>query len=215
MKLHFDVFYKRVCEATGVSSQGELARVLGVNRSAVTQAKNRGFAPEKWIFKLSRDYGLNPDWLAGGEGGESYRTPDDDPDFKKVPKVNARLAAGGGSFEVGGEVEDYYAFRRDWISRRGNPDSMVLMDIFGNSMEPEIKEGDTALIDQSRKEIIAGGVYAVGIEDTVLVKRIEKRPGSLVLISDNREYEPVEIRGEELDNARIIGKVVWTCREYR
>jgi len=213
----FDGFYRRVRQAAGINSQQELARLLSVNRSAVTQAKKRDSVPEMWIFKLARDLGLSQEWLESGRG-EPTLTRAAEPqeaEFAKVPKVNARLCAGGGSFEVGGDVEDYYAFRNEWVRRKGNPEAMVLMDIFGNSMEPEIKEGDTVLIDQSKKSIIAGGIFAVGIEDTVMVKRLEKRPGALLLFSDNHEYAPIELRGEEMANARIIGKVVWCCREYR
>ena len=92
---------------------------------------------------------------------------------------------------------------------------MVLMDIFGNSMAPELKDGDTVLVDESQKAIIAGALYAVGIEDTVMVKRLEKHPNKLVLQSDNKDYTPIFLREEEMDMARIIGKVVWVGREYR
>ena len=90
---------------------------------------------------------------------------------------------------------------------------MVLMDIFGNSMEPELKDGDTVLVDQSQKEILAGAIYAIGIDDTVMVKRIEKLPDKLVLISENGHYAPTHLHGEEINNVRILGKVIWLCRE--
>ena len=89
------------------------------------------------------------------------------------------------------------------------------MDVFGDSMEPEIKQGDTVLIDQSQKNFLAGAIYAVGVEDTVMVKRLEKRPSALVLLSDNRAYSPIVLQGDELETVRIIGKIVWICREYR
>ena len=92
---------------------------------------------------------------------------------------------------------------------------MVLMEVFGNSMEPEIKEGDVVLIDQSRRDILAGGIYAVGVEDTVMVKRVEKMPGALVLRSDNTDYAPITLSGGELDTVRVIGKILWVSREYR
>ncbi|MFW5488303.1 MAG: LexA family transcriptional regulator [Desulfovibrio sp.] len=215
----FDEFYSRIRKATGLQTQQELAALLGVNRSAITQAKKRGAVPERWILKVSRDMGLSPDWLENGRGpermpsGAAYGTNDDD--FERVPKVRARLCAGGGSFETGGDIEGFYSFRREWLRRKGNSGRMVLMDVFGNSMEPEIREGDTALLDQAQKDIIAGGIYAVGLEDTVMLKRVEKRPGVLVLLSDNVDYSPIYLRGEEIDQCRIIGKVVWVCREYR
>ncbi len=209
----FDAFFARVREAAGIVSQQELAALLGVNRSAVTQAKRRGVAPRSWADRVARVYGLDPEWLETGRGDPRGAVRGDD--FAAVPKVRARLCAGGGSFETGGEIEDYYAFRREWLARKGNAAQMVLMDIFGNSMEPEIKEGDTALIDQSQKGVMAGGIYAVGLEDTVMVKRVEKRPGALVLVSDNTDYAPIVLQGEEIAQARIIGKVVWIGREYR
>ncbi len=212
----FQAFFIRVAQALGVKTQQELAQILGVNRSAVTQAKQRDSVPDKWLHKLSLEYGLLPQWLATGKGPASageHKAPQSD--YIEVPKVCARLCAGGGSFEVDGHVEEYYAFNRPWLQRKGSPEAMVLMDVFGNSMEPEIKEGDTVLVDQRQQAVIAGGVYAVGVEDTVMVKRIEKLPNALVLRSDNTDYAPVILQGDELQNVRVIGKVVWLCREFR
>ena len=55
----------------------------------------------------------------------------------------------------------------------------------------------------------------MGIEDTIMVKRIEKHPGKLVLRSDNKDYEPVYLSQNEMDNFRIIGKVMWVSRDIR
>ncbi len=112
-------------------------------------------------------------------------------------------------------MEALYPFRREWLRRKGNPANMVLMDVVGNSMEPEIRDGDTVLIDQSRADVLAGGIYAVGVEDTVMVKRIEKLPGQLVLRSDNPDYAPVLLAGDQLQSVRVIGRVLWISREYR
>ncbi|HPE37284.1 MAG TPA: S24 family peptidase, partial [Spirochaetales bacterium] len=213
MDITFDSFFRRLAEATDIRSQQDLARALGVNRSAVTQAKRRGLAPEKWVLRLAHDLGLSPDWLAAGRGLARAAAPKHPAeDFFQVPKVAARLSAGGGSFEVEARVRDYYAFKRDWLARKGAPERMVLMDVSGNSMEPEIKEGDTVLVDQSQQGVMAGSIYAVGVEDTVMVKRLEKRPGALVLVSENPDYDPVLLRGDELANVRLIGKVVWIGR---
>jgi len=211
----FESFFERVTAATGIRSQTELAAVLGINRSAVTQAKRKGAIPANWVFGLSRKFGLNPDWLERGTGDPRGNKIGHDSEFEKIPKVNARLCAGDGSFEVGSNIQGFYAFRKDWLSRKGSAGSMVLMDIFGNSMAPELKDGDTVLVDESQKAIIAGALYAVGIEDTVMVKRVEKHPNNLVLQSDNKDYAPIFLKEAEMNVARIIGKVVWASREYR
>ncbi len=212
----FESFLQRVFQATGVTSQTELASVLKINRSAITQARKKNSIPDKWILQLYKTFGLNPDWVETGSGRTFIKkSASDDSIFKNIPKVKARLSAGGGSFEVGSEVEGYYAFRKDWLTTKGNRNKMVLMDIFGNSMEPEMKDGDTILIDESQKDILAGAIYAVGIDDTIMVKRVEKHPNKLVLLSDNKDYSPIYLQGNEINSVRIIGKVIWISRELR
>lgn len=212
----FDSFLHRVYSATGINSQNELASALDINRSAITQAKKKNDFPAKWLLDLYRLFGLNPDWIETGNG-PTYLKPSDSHgfEFKGIPKVKARLCAGGGSFEVGSEIEGYYSFRTEWLLQKGNSDNMVLMDIFGNSMTPELKDGDTVLVDESQKAVLAGALYAIGIDDTIMVKRVEKHPNKLVLISDNKDYSPIFLRNEEMDTIRIIGKVIWVCREFR
>lgn len=211
-----DDFLKRILEAVGVDSPSELARELEINRSGITHARNNNKIPDKWIVKLYRKYGLNPGWVETGIGNVFVHSdPDREPAFRNIPKVAARLSAGTGSFECGETVTQYLSFQASWLSRKGSAEHMVAMEVFGQSMEPVIKEGDTVLIDQSQKNIIAGAIYAVGVEDTILVKRLEKHPNKLVLCSDNKAYEPIFLEREEAEKLRIIGKVIWSCREYR
>uniref|UniRef100_I2PZK4 Putative transcriptional regulator n=1 Tax=Desulfovibrio sp. U5L TaxID=596152 RepID=I2PZK4_9BACT len=214
----FEGFFARAAKAAGLTSQTELAVLVGVHRSAVTQAKKKDAVPKAWVLAVSRRAGVDADWLEFGRPDRRSRAAAgageaDDGLFAGVPKVRARLSAGGGSFETAGEVEAVYPFRRDWLRRKGNPASMVLMDVVGNSMEPEIRHGDTVLIDQGQTGVVAHAVYAVGVEDTVLVKRVEKRPGALVLLSDNQAYAPIVLSGDELDALRVIGRVLWVGRE--
>ena len=71
MPNEFEQFYTRICNALGIRSQQELARMLGVNRSPTkqrnAQAKQRNAVPEKWILRLTREYGLDPSWLEQGD----------------------------------------------------------------------------------------------------------------------------------------------------
>jgi phage repressor protein C with HTH and peptisase S24 domain len=215
-KINFDTFIKRVYKATGMRSQSELADALCINRSAITQARNNQSIPDKWILHLYRSHGLNPDWLESGQEPVFARKAQGlESPYKDIPKVKARLSAGGGSFEVGSEIQGFYAFQTEWLHAKGNPERMVMMDIFGNSMEPELKDGDTVLIDESQKDIIAGAVYAVGVDDTIMVKRVEKHPKTLVLLSENPSYAVIYLEGSDANSVRIIGKVIWACREFR
>ncbi len=216
MGSYFNSFFTRVTEAVGVTNLTELSKILNVNRSAVTQARKKDSVPATWLLVLFKDYGLNPEWLENGTAPRLIKPPfGSDPGYHHVPKVQARLCAGDGSFEVAEDIEGYYAFKKSWLQRRGVAHRMVLMNVFGNSMTPEIKDGDAVLIDQSQTDIIAGAIFAVGVDETIMVKRVEKHPGKLVLLSDNREYAPIFLTPAEIDSIRIIGKVLWICRELR
>lgn len=84
-------------------------------------------------------------------------------------------------------------------------------------MEPDICDGDTALIDRSQTEIIIGKIYAIGIDQEVVVKALDKEPGKLILVSKNPLKRPLEIdmRGDLADQVRILGRVVWWCRKAK
>jgi phage repressor protein C with HTH and peptisase S24 domain len=203
---HFDRFMQRLQQAAGVSSQSELANLLKLNRSAISRAKKRGTIPQAWLTKLSQSLGLDPAWLR--EGVER------DEEFLPVPRVRAKLDAGGGSYVVDSQVEEEIAFRHSWLRRKGTPREMVIMEITGDSMEPLIREGDTVLVDQAQKEIYAGGIYAVGVQDTIMVKRLERQPHGLVLVSANPNYSPVHLQGDEIETVRIIGRVIGMWRDF-
>lgn len=216
--MKFEIFIRRVFEALKISSQNRLAILLGINRAGITQAKHKGTVPDKWILDLYRKYGINPDWIETGKGKMFIAERNGSivvPEYKSVPHVKARLCAGDGSFEVDENICDYWMFRTDWLKSKGVTSDMILIDVYGNSMDPELKDGDTVLIDTSQKEILAGSIYAVGIDDTIMVKRIEKHPGKLVLMSDNKDYETIYLSQSEIDSVRIIGKIVWISRDVR
>ena len=235
MTIPFSAFFERLRQATGISTQMELAGALGVNRSAVTQAKLRDSVPQKWILVLARRYSLSADWLEFGKGpqrpgrvlpgqsavreagGGRLLRPATAPDAAQeelvyVPQASARLCAGGGSFEVEAATVATHPMPRRWLSRLGSPSHMVLMDVVGDSMEPGIMDGDTVLIDRANTRYADGGVIAVGVDDAIYLKRMEKASGGVLLHSDNTNYSPMKIRGDELDSLRVIGKVVWLCR---
>lgn len=217
----------RIMTATGIKSQSELARVLGIGRQAVTDAKKRSHIPADWYLYLCRKYGLNPQWLESGMGTMYISGQDSSPDFigsriagvhpeefSYVPKVRARLSAGGGSLVVDEAIETYYAFRHAWLKRKGQISQMRLMRVTGDSMEPTLRDEDVVLIDLSQTEIYTGKIYAVGIDEEIVVKRLDKKPGQLVLVSDNRQfYPPFEVTVAEDSNVRVLGRVIWMARE--
>lgn len=228
MALSFSDFYKRACEASGADTQMKLASILGVNRSAITQAKRRNAVPQKWLLHISRKFAVSPDWLEFGGPSTikylaSYTQEESpalnlaEPESYSVPKISAILCAGAGSLQADTTVVDYMPLPADIVKRLFvNRKDLVLMDVSGDSMEPGIMHGDTVLIDQSSKALHSESVYAVGYEDSIYIKRVLVRDDAcIVLLSDNHKYSPLYIHEQELDTFRVIGKLVWLCRDIK
>lgn len=234
----FDEALGRLIQAVGGNDPGQLAVFLGISRQAINSAMAKNKIPPAWFVAVGEKTDISIDWLVTGVGAmrrgnaESSNTataiiPSDEPAYMApeaapsmgytlVPKVQARLAAGTGSLETEGQIVGYYAFKTDFLLRKGRARKMVLMDVAGDSMEPVLMDSDTVLIDESQDQIISGGLFAIGIENEVFVKYLDRIPGKLVLRSKNPTYSPIEVdmNGDLAASVRIIGRVVWSCREY-
>ena len=147
--MKFDDFFQRVAKTTGITTQKELAGLLGIEPAAITLAKSRG-VPKSWGLTIAAAFGVNLVWLKTGSGpvyqNEQVNT-------LLVPKVAARACAGGGSFELSDMIVDELPFDRSWLSKKGNPGRMVAMEVIGDSMSPELEPGDNILIDQSQDQV--------------------------------------------------------------
>lgn len=143
----------RLLSGAGLHRDAQLAALLGVSPQAVSQARRKRKIPEGWVVKVSQQCGLSMDWLMFGKGDESTPVASHAPvasstsqastpagaavpdlDLLCIPLVAASLSAGVGSLQTEADVLDYFAFRSDWLCRKGNPDKMVLMKVYGDSI---------------------------------------------------------------------------------
>lgn len=224
-----DTLGQRIRTARGALSQDALCAMTGISKGALGFYERDANIPRiDAIIKICSATGVALEWLATGSGpmnqsgasiqaapqAESTASLDD---LVMIPMVEAVLSAGSGSLETSAQITREYAFRRDFIRRKGNPAHMVLMRVAGDSMQPEIMDKDVVLLDQSRTRPLPGPIFAVSIEDAIYLKRVDMLPGQLVLKSVNPAYAPIHIEmGEQTDEqVKVIGQVLWVGREYR
>ena len=187
------------------------------------------------LISIAEAAGVNLEWLAEGKGpmkpedetsndwkgrvarplravGDVEERIDPD-DFYYVPMVQVELSAGHGAFVHSEGLEDYYAFRKDWLRAKArNPRQVVLMRVVGDSMEPTLLPNDTVMIDLLRRKVYDGCIYAIRLDDLVMIKTLQTRPGDeLLIISDNKEEYPA-ITAKKKD-VHIIGQIIWFARE--
>lgn len=151
------------------------------------------------------------------ERGPVYTTRIDHQDFAAIPRLDARLAAGGGAENDPAETLGALAFRRDWLRDRGiSPDRSCLLRVTGDSMAPTLRDGDLVMIDERRTEIRGRRVYAViDTDGAARVKRLEARHDAYILLTSDNPDHVSELRtGPEMNDLRILGEIVWSARVW-
>jgi plasmid maintenance system antidote protein VapI len=134
--------------------------------------------------------------------------------FISVPKFLARLSGEYDSFQDTDRVESNLMFHKDFLSKHGSPDQMVLIEVTGNSMHPFLSNGDTVLVDLSRNtlaDIVDGKAYAFREGQSVKIKRLSLQGSTLIASSESAQlYPPYSI---DISNFSLIGEVLWVGHE--
>lgn len=97
---------------------------------------------------------------------------------------------------------------------QSNPNITVL-EQNGDSMAPTIKEGDTLFVDTSQTKIKEGEVFVFKFSDLYSAKRVQLVPGGgVMLVSDNNNFTPVNMKSESLNEQMIVGKLVSSISHF-
>lgn len=106
------------------------------------------------------------------------------------------------------------AFRSDWLRRVGiNPDFAHVLTNRGDSNEPTIRDGDVLLVDTSIDRVIDNAFYVVVYNGQALLKRVQiLLDGSVILSSDNKNYQPETVKPADVPSLRIAARLMWFGR---
>ncbi len=200
-------------------SVAELARRAGIERSYLSAMINHGKAVSlNAAMSISKNMNINLNWLLRGIG-KPYQSETVDvgsAEFVLIRRFSVEASAGHGSAVSTEDETGYYGFKREWLERRSlSANSLSVISVSGDSMEPDLRDGDLILVDHATTSLDDGNIYAVRFSDGLYVKRIQHLPGDKVhLISSNRNYPPIEIAHPVADGVEVIGRVVASMHEW-
>lgn len=210
--LSFNDFIRKFSDLTGATSDGAIAKLLGIKQSTFSMKRKSGDVPYEELINFLVDRGVSLDSFIAG--AVAIKTDD----FAYIPLYDIQAAAGGGAEVETEEVKDFLAFKQDWIRGvlRVNPKDLRLIYVDGDSMEPTLHHGDIILLNIGNHSVVRDGIYVVRIGKAVLVKRLQILPqNKLKVKSDNEGYEPFTVDLEKLgEEVAIIGRVVWAGRGF-
>ena len=108
-------------------------------------------------------------------------------------------------FDVSGEAVEI----PEWMvgRKRGN---IFCIRVDGKSMvDAYIDDGDWVLVERTNSASSGETVVALLDDDSVTLKRLKIEDGDVLLVPENPEFKPIEVR-----ELRILGRVIGVLRKY-
>lgn len=193
---------------------------IGKAQNTVSNYENGKRQIDTSILKLiCSTFNVNPDWLLNGTGEmflDDASRQQEVSDIISIPYYPEVSAAAGSGALVYDENSVKHLQISSAIINITTGHNVCLINATGNSMQPVIDDRDLLLVDLTHKDFIDEGIYVVRLENTLLVKRLQKIPNGIVLISDNPQYSPITLNSNNFNenDAAIIGKVISVIKNF-
>ncbi|MDR2008161.1 MAG: XRE family transcriptional regulator [Alphaproteobacteria bacterium] len=194
-------------------NQIEFANAIGVTQATVSRYISESASPSFDILhKMSKVLDIDLPLLYNNKGSTP---PPMDHSMVKIPFYYSEVSAGRGLSSLD-ETPDYLSFDGNWLKNEfmvKNFDDTFSLKVKGDSMEPLIQEGDIVFAKKFDNTTSYQGIYIVCYNSDYLIKKIQfKHKDNVKLISQNPEYDPIEIdlTGENTSFeivAKVIGRI--------
>lgn len=208
----YEGFGRRLAEAIAPEKITPFAARAGVPQATVSKylRARGGFGPRLDIVsRLASTAGVSLDWLVYERGDGQI-----DRNTVKIPRYDATLAAGAGSWNEGRRRLDEIPFTRSFLQKRLGRTStagLSMLEAAGDSMEPHIMDGDLLMIDENDRRL-SDGIFAFVLDEDARVKRFRRTFDGVTIISDNPAYPEEHLTADQLNRLNLIGRVRWFGR---
>jgi len=195
----------------------QFAESLDMEPTTVSSIEAGKREPSKEVlYNLAVKYAISLNWIFTGEGEKSLpkslvpemvlRETFGNGAFR-IPVLDQSLSAGKGQLLPDSDVSTGYIAVPKELKRYGN--NLTALYVNGDSMEPTLQRGDLIVCDSCGWD--GEGIYALRMDGCGYVKRLARKPGKIVVISDNPKYEAWEEPAES-QAIDIIGRVHYTFK---
>ncbi len=211
-------------------SQQEVAERAGMSQPTYYKIESGKTKRTTYLNDLARVLGVNPEWLATGQGSMQTNQQIVDDLIASMPNgithdqiepwrsqtwvevYDLKFCCGDGSGYAEFEpLKKTLPFDNSFFKYRNiKPEFFKLIYGKGDSMSPYINDGDAVGLDISDKIPKDGEVYALFLDGDTMIKRIFREAGGVLrLTSDNKAYRDKVVDDSNGDSLIIIGRVVY------
>lgn len=215
------MLHNRIVEARNKAklSQEELAKALEIGKRTLADYEKGDTEPKaSTLIGIAENCNVDPSWLlTGREEGDclpvavSAHQEDDENTVALNYYPDIVAAAGYGAINESNVRPQIMNFDRRFLEEFLNVrrfDSIDLIKVIGDSMEPYIHDGEVVLVER-HSDVRNGETVIANVNGHIYVKRYHADPfGRWVkLVSDNHIYGSLELEGDQLEYFSIIGIV--------
>ena len=203
-------FADRLRQVIGDEAIYAFGRRAGISDTAL-RSYLKGSVPDiDKAVKIAQVGQVSLNWLITGEGSPRLDS-DSKAEYVYVPFVDVAVSAGAGVLVREESIAAVMAFERNWLRAhlKGNPAELSLIRVQGDSMAPTLEDGDWIFVErQEGGDLSCEGIYVFQMDGDLLVKRLQRLPGSQVkVISDNPRFPPFVVDlADPANRLAIIGR---------
>jgi phage repressor protein C with HTH and peptisase S24 domain len=180
-------------------NQSIISKALGVTRQSVNnRIRNNSEITISELQKIEEFFGI------------SLLTNRDTVSIDYYPEVFASCGNGLITFS---EEKERLEFHKSFFNNYSPSKKYSMIHAKGDSMSPYINNGDKLIIEhQDNNTIVDNKVYVFCYGTEIFTKRLSKNLDEILIKSENENYGLKTIRGEDMNEIRIIGQVVGIVR---
>lgn len=216
-----------VAHARKFGRQEDLAAAAGLPKPTLQKLLSGSAEPKiSTLLAVTNALGVRLDAIMNGESVDLMVTSEGGATagFEMIA-VEAKPFGGQAETagDAGGEVPDQVPFPEEWLRRHfGKVKGLKLITVVGNSMQPDLIDGDWVMIDPARQK--GDGVYVITHNGVQQIKRLFFDVSGVTVRSISRQKDAdgtERYREERFEHPadgvsypfQIEGVVVWTGRK--
>ena len=213
----------RLRQAIGLRSVNSVAKAAGIGEGLL-RGYLTGMQPggDK-LVRLASALGVRLEWLATGEGAQTSNSPFamalPSADLVRVPLYPVELGAGDGRIVwPWGEPIGHFDLPIATVRAAHQQISALAgFHVRGRSMEPDIRDGDIAILDLTRTVLPPHGsaIYGIRLDSELCLKRLAWEGDNIEITSINAaEFGPIRLAAPDAERLQIIGRF-WASFDSR
>ena len=203
-------------------TQAQLGKLTGFSRVYINKIVNGNRAPfksEGGLTVIANALNISPEWLIRGAGQmftDRLAYDNKGEVFILNTSVPVHIFEASASKDPDGapvltKTDDVIFIPQSKIKYKAMSSSLKAFNVVGSNMSPTLLDGDLAVVDCSRREYIAGRIYAFFFVGLVRFRRVNIDASErLTLLSDATpsSMPPERLSRNVQDKLHVIGEVI-------